>query len=230
MNTEDINLYLTDYIIGIRKTKWLNDYTSIIEFDSDDLCLKAFKELTSVEENPELNESLEKESNPFVEYNWKKARSYTLENREIEIQMRIAEEGDLDRKSSTKDAIFYKYYKREEIKEQQKERYQRRDERNSYRRSKYDGYVHERRDYRGNYDYQPHYHDRGDYNYRGRSQREGTRQYKGNYERKQRREYKNEKEKKYQDKEANVSKDHSRERSRDSSISKKSRERSGDEL
>lgn len=98
MNTNDICSYLGGRFI--KKLYWLNDYTCVVEFDTETAALSIFNEFTNSESNKESD------------YNWKPAKEYELDKRMISIEMRVSEEGDLERKGEKKDAIYYKYYAR----------------------------------------------------------------------------------------------------------------------
>ena len=103
MNSNDI----ADFLGGqyIKKLYWLNDFTCVVEFDTEVACLTLFREFTG---------NHEQESSDYEYFNWKVSKGHLLDNRMIDIEMRISEEGDLLRKADKKDAIYYKYYARKE--------------------------------------------------------------------------------------------------------------------
>lgn len=90
-----------------------------VEFDSEELCLIAFAELTKINENSENlhnSNSLANDEISYTNYNWKQAKSYTVKDIIVNIEIRVSEVGDIERKSAKTDAVFYKFYAREDIK------------------------------------------------------------------------------------------------------------------
>lgn len=115
LNTNDIINYIGGQFV--KKLYWLNDFTCIVEFDTEILAKNIYKDYTScdvshlssnnIDENPEENiDFLEK-------INWKASKLYENDgNFQVNIEMRFAEEGEESKKSDKKDAVFYRFYAR----------------------------------------------------------------------------------------------------------------------
>ena len=107
MNTEDIEKYLNDIEVKIKKIYWLNDFTCLVELDNEEITLNAFWKLTGTQ--------CDKEKDDFDNYNWKKAKTYLTMNRELDIEIRVSVEGDLDKKSEKKESVYYKFYNKKKF-------------------------------------------------------------------------------------------------------------------
>lgn len=107
MNTEDIEKYLNEIEVKIKKIYWLNDFTCLVELDNEEISLNAFWKLTGTQ--------CDKEKDDFDNYNWKKAKTYLTMNRELDIEIRVSVEGDLNKKSEKKESVYYKFYNKKKF-------------------------------------------------------------------------------------------------------------------
>ena len=98
MNTEDIETYMNNIEVKIKKIFWLNDFTCLVELDNEETTLRAFETLTGFQ--------IDKDKSEIDNYNWKKSKTFVKMNRELDIEVRIAVEGDVDKKSERKDSVF----------------------------------------------------------------------------------------------------------------------------
>ena len=99
MNTEDIENYFN---FKTKKIYWLNDFTCLVEFDNEESSLETFWYFS--------NSTYDKSKSELENYNWKKSKNYMKMNRELDIEIRVAEEGDVDKKSDRKESVYYKFY------------------------------------------------------------------------------------------------------------------------
>ena len=99
MNTEDIENYFN---YKLKKIYWLNDFTCLVEFDNEESSLETFWYFS--------NSTYDKSKSELENYNWKKSKNYMKMNRELDIEIRVAEEGDVDKKSDRKESVYYKFY------------------------------------------------------------------------------------------------------------------------
>ena len=99
MNTEDIENYFN---FKTKKIYWLNDFTCLVEFDNEESSLETFWYFS--------NSTYDKSKSELENYNWKKSKNYMKMNRELDIEIRVAEEGDVNKKSDRKESVYYKFY------------------------------------------------------------------------------------------------------------------------
>ena len=99
MNTEDIENYFN---YKTKKIYWLNDFTCLAEFDNEESSLATFWNFT--------NSNYDDSKSELENYNWKKSKNYMKMNRELDIEIRVAEEGDVNKKSDRKESVYYKFY------------------------------------------------------------------------------------------------------------------------
>ena len=99
MNTEDIENYFN---YKLKKIYWLNDFTCLAEFDNEESSLATFWNFT--------NSNYDDSKSELENYNWKKSKNYMKMNRELDIEIRVAEEGDVNKKSDRKESVYYKFY------------------------------------------------------------------------------------------------------------------------
>ena len=99
MNTEDIENYFN---YKTKKIYWLNDFTCLAEFDNEESSLGTFWNFT--------NSNYDDSKSELENYNWKKSKNYMKMNRELDIEIRVAEEGDVNKKSDRKESVYYKFY------------------------------------------------------------------------------------------------------------------------
>ena len=99
MNTEDIENYFN---FKTKKIYWLNDFTCLAEFDNEESSLATFWNFT--------NSNYDDSKSELENYNWKKSKNFMKMNRELDIEIRVAEEGDVDKKSDRKESVYYKFY------------------------------------------------------------------------------------------------------------------------
>ena len=99
MNTEDIENYFN---FKTKKIYWLNDFTCLAEFDNEESSLDTFWFFS--------NSTYDKSKSELENYNWKKSKNFMKMNRELDIEIRVAEEGDVDKKSDRKESVYYKFY------------------------------------------------------------------------------------------------------------------------
>jgi hypothetical protein len=99
MNTEDIENYFN---FKTKKIYWLNDFTCLVEFDNEESSLDTFWYFS--------NSTYDKSKSELENYNWKKSKNFMKMNRELDIEIRVAEEGDVDKKSDRKESVYYKFY------------------------------------------------------------------------------------------------------------------------
>ena len=99
MNTEDIENYFN---YKLKKIYWLNDFTCLVEFDNEESSLGTYWNFT--------NSNYDDSKSELENYNWKKSKNYMKMNRELDIEIRVAEEGDVDKKSDRKESVYYKFY------------------------------------------------------------------------------------------------------------------------
>jgi len=102
MNTEDIESYFNNINKSIKKIYWLNDFTCLVEFDNELICLEAYSLLTHYE--------IDKNKSDIENFNWRKSLNYMIMNRELDIEVRIAVEGDINKKSEKNEGVYYKFY------------------------------------------------------------------------------------------------------------------------
>lgn len=124
MNTEDIETYMNNIEVKIKKIFWLNDFTCLVELDNEDITLKAFEALTSSQ--------IDKDKSDYDNYNWKKSKTFVKMNRELDIEVRIAIEGDVDKKSERKDSVYYRFYSNNPHRNERRGRYNNRGRKNKY--------------------------------------------------------------------------------------------------
>ena len=124
LNTEEINTNLYDFMQNIKRVRWLNDFSCLIDFDSDEACVNTYFTLTGSEKIDSNEKSL---------FNWKEAPKYISGGHTLCPIVRIAEDGDTERKSDKTEAAFYKYYCREEIKNKELSRQEKNGFRKDYR-------------------------------------------------------------------------------------------------
>lgn len=129
-NNETLYDYLTDFLTNLKKLTWINDFTCIAEFDSEEFCIKAYKELQhNANANANTNDTNDTNANANTnnidnselhinnDWNWKLAKSYKLNDILVnDIEIRISETNDILKKCAKDEAVYYKYYDREEIK------------------------------------------------------------------------------------------------------------------
>ena len=108
MNTNDVEEYLSVYGYKLKKIFWLNDFTCVVQFDNDAIAKEAFWKLTESEFDSNKSE--------FDNYNWKNAKTFMVMNRELDIEVRFAQEGDNEKKATRKESVFYRFYNRKEHK------------------------------------------------------------------------------------------------------------------
>ena len=99
MNTEDIENYFN---FKTKKIYWLNDFTCLVEFDNEESSLGTYWHFS--------NSNYDDSKSELENYNWKKSKNYMKMNRELDIEIRVAEEGDVDKKSDRKESVYYKFY------------------------------------------------------------------------------------------------------------------------
>ena len=99
MNTEDIENYFN---YKLKKIYWLNDFTCLVEFDNEESSLETYWNFT--------NSNYDDSKSELENYNWKKSKNYMKMNRELDIEIRVAEEGDVNKKSDRKESVYYKFY------------------------------------------------------------------------------------------------------------------------
>ena len=99
MNTEDIENYFN---YKLKKIYWLNDFTCLAEFDNEESSLATFWNFT--------NSNYDDSKSELENYNWKKSKNFMKMNRELDIEIRVAEEGDVNKKSDRKESVYYKFY------------------------------------------------------------------------------------------------------------------------
>ncbi len=99
MNTEDIENYFN---YKLKKIYWLNDFTCLVEFDNEESSLGTYWHFT--------NSNYDDSKSELENYNWKKSKNYMKMNRELDIEIRVAEEGDVNKKSDRKESVYYKFY------------------------------------------------------------------------------------------------------------------------
>ena len=99
MNTEDIENYFN---YKLKKIYWLNDFTCLVEFDNEESSLGTYWHFS--------NSNYDDSKSELENYNWKKSKNYMKMNRELDIEIRVAEEGDVDKKSDRKESVYYKFY------------------------------------------------------------------------------------------------------------------------
>ena len=99
MNTEDIENYFN---YKLKKIYWLNDFTCLVEFDNEESSLGTYWNFT--------NSNYDDSKSELENYNWKKSKNYMKMNRELDIEIRVAEEGDVNKKSDRKESVYYKFY------------------------------------------------------------------------------------------------------------------------
>ena len=99
MKTEDIENYFN---FKTKKIYWLNDFTCLVEFDNEESSLETFWYFS--------NSTYDKSKSELENYNWKKSKNFMKMNRELDIEIRVAEEGDVDKKSDRKESVYYKFY------------------------------------------------------------------------------------------------------------------------
>lgn len=104
MSTNDIEVYFNRYEFKIKKIFWLNDFSCIVEFDNESKALEAFWKMTKQEYDGNKNE---KEN-----YDWKPAEKEILFNFEMDIELRIADNEDMNRKSKKNESVYYRFYNR----------------------------------------------------------------------------------------------------------------------
>ena len=124
MNTEDIETYMNNIEVKIKKIFWLNDFTCLVELDNEEITLRAFETLTGFQ--------IDKDKSEIDNYNWKKSKTFVKMNRELDIEVRIAVEGDVDKKSERKDSVFYRFYSNNPHKQERRGRYNNKGRRNNY--------------------------------------------------------------------------------------------------
>ena len=99
MNTEDIENYFN---YKLKKIYWLNDFTCLVEFDNEESSLGTYWHFS--------NSNYDDSKSELENYNWKKSKNYMKMNRELDIEIRVAEEGDVNKKSDRKESVYYKFY------------------------------------------------------------------------------------------------------------------------
>lgn len=109
-NNESLYDYLTDFLANLRKLTWINDFSCIAEFDSEEHCLNAYYNL-------QVNNDENLEKSNVNDFDWKIAKGHKLNDVDInDIEIRISEINDVLKKCPKDEAVYYKYYDREEIK------------------------------------------------------------------------------------------------------------------
>ena len=124
MNTEDIETYMNNIEVKIKKIFWLNDFTCLVELDNEEITLRAFETLTGLQ--------IDKDKSEYDNFNWKKSKTFIKMNRELDIEVRIAVEGDVDKKSERKDSVFYRFYCNNPHKQERRGRYNNRGRKKNY--------------------------------------------------------------------------------------------------
>ena len=99
MNTKDIENYFN---YKLKKIYWLNDFTCLVEFDNEESSLGTYWHFS--------NSNYDDSKSELENYNWKKSKNYMKMNRELDIEIRVAEEGDVNKKSDRKESVYYKFY------------------------------------------------------------------------------------------------------------------------
>ena len=122
MNTEDIENYFN---FKTKKIYWLNDFTCLAEFDNEESSLGTYWHFS--------NSNYDDSKSELENYNWKKSKNFMKMNRELDIEIRVAEEGDVDKKSDRKESVYYKFYNN-------KRNYNRIYHRKNYKRGEYYNY------------------------------------------------------------------------------------------
>lgn len=151
-----------------------------MEFLSSEGCLKAFNELSG----NILNNTEER-----IMYNWTNAKSYTIDTFQIDIEIRISEIKDEERKSNKAEAAYYKYYAREEIKQNQSENHKYSNNRNYHNHSNanyYDKHNYYGKNYHHNND--NYYSNMYKYNKSNNKDRGGNK-HRSNYHQKEKNDY-----------------------------------------
>jgi hypothetical protein len=146
MNTEDIESYFDNINKSIKKIYWLNDFTCLVEFDNELICLEAYSLLTHYE--------IDKNKSDIENFNWRKSLNYMVKNRELEIEVRIAVEGDVNKKSDKKEGVYYKFYNKKIYNN------------NYYNNRQYKNYKYKNYNYRNKY---RKYNNKNNFKYRERS-------------------------------------------------------------
>ena len=146
MNTEDIESYFDNINKSIKKIFWLNDFTCLVEFDNELICLEAYSLLTHYE--------IDKNKSDIENFNWRKSLNYMVKNRELEIEVRIAVEGDVNKKSDKKEGVYYKFYNKKIYNN------------NYYNNRQYKNYKYKNYNYRNKY---RKYNNKNNFKYRERS-------------------------------------------------------------
>lgn len=108
LNTNDIMNYIGGQFV--KKLYWLNDFTCIVEFDTEILAKNVYKDYTSCDVSHLNSNDIDENTE---EINWKASKLYENDgNFQVNIEMRFAEEGEESKKSDKKDAVFYRFYAR----------------------------------------------------------------------------------------------------------------------
>ena len=88
MTTNDVEEYFNEF--KVKKIFWINDYSckgifyvlGVAEFDNENKAREAFETMTNTKVNPNLSN----EEN----YNWKPAKSYTVEDKMLDLYIRFS--------------------------------------------------------------------------------------------------------------------------------------------
>ena len=102
LSSDDIEDYFNQINFKIKKIYWINDFSCIVEFDNEEQALECFKILTGLE--------IDKDAQDIHKFDWKVSKPFIINDTAHEIQVRVSEVKDLDKKSGKGDSVYYKVY------------------------------------------------------------------------------------------------------------------------
>lgn len=110
LSSDDIEEYFNNANFKVKKIFWLNDFSckfillniGVVEFDSEAIALETYEYFTE--------EKIDNSSTDLKNFDWRKSKSFTINEKDQEILIRVSEKNDLSKKSDKNEAVYYRFY------------------------------------------------------------------------------------------------------------------------